>query len=126
MPQYPLLLMRSSCASQVALTANDPAEATAAAEVLAAFCEEYREGQQMLAATFAPPQALSTQHKRDIHIGCTSLRSKIRALDFQQRHHSACLQPIQQLGSKGVGCQTREGPAQGRQRRRLALSWRQR
>ena len=63
MPQYPLLLMRSSCASQVALTANDPAEATAAAEVLAAFCEEYREGQQMLAATFAPPQALSTQHK---------------------------------------------------------------
>ena len=45
--------------AQVALTAGDPAEATAGAGVIAGFCEEYREGQQMLAATFTLTNELS-------------------------------------------------------------------
>lgn len=40
--------------AQVALTANEPAEATAGAGVIASFCEEHREGQQLLASTFMP------------------------------------------------------------------------
>lgn len=55
--------------AQVALIAGDPAEATAAAGVIAGFCEEYREGQQMLAATFRPPQQgvfSRSQKARDI------------------------------------------------------------
>ena len=65
--------------------------------MIAAYCEEYREGQQMLAATFAPRQALATQqkgqHARQSH-GPISLRSNILVLDILESHFDARLQPV--------------------------------
>lgn len=68
---------------QVALTANDPAEATAGAGVIASFCEEYQEGQQMLAATFAPPTSPSTQQQGvPLHsLGCPLALQLLFCLD---------------------------------------------
>ena len=65
--------------------------------MIAAYCEEYREGQQMLAASFVPPQALATQqkgqHARQSRC-LTSLRSNILALDILESQSDARLLPV--------------------------------